>query len=387
MGSSLPSAPALTSDWGSDSIPTRGVEQLPATFMDRGVAISFTTPGLSQARIRRNRRDLLELLVPCFADSEGTYVFPWKLVPETITMTLHDRELYDLITRKPGISPWEMRRLQIEVGASGLAGPEAEESCQRALNEENRQRWAANFALIRGVFQFIGQDSEQLAINKFLAPETQASVKRAFRIFAGRIGVPPSECYSAIAEQSVCLAPVGLPYADSPGRLRRILADLRSMILSMNGWASLINRRVGEKARAVVHVSQQTITAAEQDLQKIDVALMDIAAFVRDWREQSSNINSLILRLYWLLDGWDHIATTWFLAIKESEVAAIDAVEEILRILPYLPRMESKSLSVVREDGLMMLGRRRINAMEDWRTRRLYPELVRRLEAVKSVSP
>ena len=50
---------------------------LPATFEERGVAVSFTTPALAYARIRKDYRDRLEVVLPNIGDAKGTFVIPW----------------------------------------------------------------------------------------------------------------------------------------------------------------------------------------------------------------------------------------------------------------------------------------------------------------------
>jgi hypothetical protein len=366
---------------------SRGSEYLPATFEERGVAISFTTPKLNQARIRRNERQGLELLVPDFADSGATYVMPWGVLPEVVSMTLHDRELHKLITNKPGLTPWEMRRLQMEIGARGLAGPSAAMASRQALGEDDRLRLAANFALIQKVFGFLGFETAGLKASSFLTVETQTHVRRAFQALGKEISASPEQCYGAIAEQSASLAQIGVPGADQPGRLRRIIQDMRSLVSSVDGWAAGAYSEHAGKANMIARVAEQTVMIADYDLDRLDRRIRDIARFVKNWQREAQEVRHLANRLYWLLDGWDHITAAWFTGIDKSEIDTIDAMHDIERVLPRVPRKEVESMPQFASGEVKVHGGRRVTAMQDWRTKSRDADLIRRLETVKGVTP
>lgn len=370
----------------STRLIARGSEYLPATFEDRGVAISFTTPKLNQARLRRNERQGLELLVPDFADSGATYVMPWPLLPELVSMTLHDRELHKLITAKPALTPWEMRRLQMEIGARGLAGPAAAAACRQALGEDDRLRLAANFALIQKVFGFLGFATEELKAANFLTVETQTHVRRAFQALGKEIGASPEQCYGAIAEQSASLAQIGVPGADQPGRLRRILDEMRFLIGSVDRWSTTAYSEHQGRANMVARVAEHTVMMADYDLDRLDRRISDIARFVKDWEREAQEVRRLASRLSWLLDGWDHIAAAWRSAIGNSEADTTDALTDIERVLPRVPRKEVEHIPQLAESAAKLNGGRRVAAMQDWRSKSRDSDLIRRLEQVKGAT-
>lgn len=362
---------------------SHGSEYLPATFEERGVAISFTTPKLSQARIRRSERLKLELLVPDFADSGATYVMPWNTLPELVSMTLHDRELHKLISNRPGCTPWEIRRTQLEIGARGLAGPGAAKACKQALGEDDKLRLAANFELIRKVFGFLGFETDDLKASSFLTPQTQIHVRSAFKALGKEIMASPEECYSAIAEQSASLAQLGVPGADQPGRLRQIIRDMRSMIGSVDGWATTAYSEFVGKATTVARVTEQTVAVADHELERLDQRVRDIARFVKNWQNEARQVRELVERMYWLIDGWDHITATWFTAIDKADIDTIDALHEIGRVLPRVPRKELEKVAQAIPEPGKINGGRRVQAMQDWRTKSRDSGMVQRIEAVK----
>lgn len=388
MGAQTATAQKTESFLQTDSarMLARGADYLPVTFADRGVAISFTTPKLNQARVRMSKRETMELLVPDFADSGGTYVFPWSALPEMIGMTLHDRELHKLISEKPGVTPWEIRRMQMEIGARGLAGPVAAQACTKALGEDDRLRLAANLALIQKVFGFLGFETGVMKASNFLSPETQMQVRRAFQALGKEIQASPEQCYSAIAEQSVSLAQIGVPGADQPGRLRRIVLDMQSLTSSIKGWATSTYSECATTATMIGRVAEQTAFVANYDLDRLDKRISNIASFVKNWQREAREVRDLVSRMSWLLDGWDHINAIWFTAVRQSDNETFDAIKEIERILPHVPRKEVEDMPALGQEPEKLNGNRRVGAMQDWRSKSRDSDMIRRLEDVKGVA-
>ena len=96
-------------------------EVVPSTFEERGTIVPFTTPELAQARVRRDARGQLELLVAGFSGGRGIYVFPWYQVPEILRLTLHDQALHAEISHSDATTPDRMR--QAEPQSSTSNGP------------------------------------------------------------------------------------------------------------------------------------------------------------------------------------------------------------------------------------------------------------------------
>jgi hypothetical protein len=68
---------------------------LPTTFLERGVAVPFTTPILIGARARPGERKPLELIVPNPSGARGVYILPWDGISGLCKPTVHDRRLSD----------------------------------------------------------------------------------------------------------------------------------------------------------------------------------------------------------------------------------------------------------------------------------------------------
>ncbi|MBU6498939.1 MAG: hypothetical protein KGQ40_10460, partial [Rhodospirillales bacterium] len=62
---------------GAVALPPAVESFLPSTFLERGVAVPFTTPQLAGARARPGTRVPLELVVPNPSGGRGHYILPW----------------------------------------------------------------------------------------------------------------------------------------------------------------------------------------------------------------------------------------------------------------------------------------------------------------------
>jgi len=67
---------------------------------------SFAT---AAGRIRGPEIKKAEILVPGLSGGKGTYVIPWKSVPEMFKLTVHDRALHEAIGEAPTFSPRQIR--------------------------------------------------------------------------------------------------------------------------------------------------------------------------------------------------------------------------------------------------------------------------------------
>jgi len=107
-------------------------------------------------------------------------------------------------------------------------------------------------------------------------------------------------------------------------------------------------------------------------------------AIIKSWDERKTEIEKASGRLAWLLDGWDPVAEIWF-GCRSMEVGPrAEALQEILQMLPLLPREElegwKKSFLMSEIDGLR---RKWVRCGEDWRTGEVDIDIVERLEALK----
>ncbi|MEZ5668814.1 MAG: hypothetical protein R3F55_15500 [Alphaproteobacteria bacterium] len=133
---------------------------------------------------------------------------------------------------------------------------------------------------------------------------------------------------------------------------------------------------------AIAQRCRATIAAAEATIERFDRQATDIVGLVRRWEAMAPALRALVERVYWLLDGWDHVVALWTVGRDGAEARLVDTVQEMRRILPRLPRSEAPAAQVGR--AVPGDGSRRLSAMRDWRTGLPDFELARRVEQVRA---
>jgi hypothetical protein len=126
----------------------------PATFVDRGVNVPFTTPILLGARARPQADGHgLEILIPNPSGGEGVYILPWASIPEVCTPTLHDRRLWHLLRDEIVLTPGLVREAAETVAIEGHAGRAAIIAVNDAHKARNGRAKRINFGLLLGLIR------------------------------------------------------------------------------------------------------------------------------------------------------------------------------------------------------------------------------------------
>jgi hypothetical protein len=89
-------------------------------------------------------------------------------------------------------------------------------------------------------------------------------------------------------------------------------------------------------------------------------------------------------RLSWLLDGWDMIAAFWKGSLDLPAEDQQATIGQIMRVLPLVPHGEVEADDQIEEKRDQLIQRRRMRALEDWRTGEIDLELMARIEAAKA---
>lgn len=121
---------------------------LPTTFLERGVAVPFTTPQLNGARARPGERNPLELVVQNPSGGRGVYILSWDHISSLYTLTLNDRRLIEAVVKLRGVTPDTIRTTAREVASEGLAGRGAVTAAKKARESDDLERLQANFDLL-----------------------------------------------------------------------------------------------------------------------------------------------------------------------------------------------------------------------------------------------
>jgi hypothetical protein len=366
-------------------LPLRTPEQfLPSTFEDRGAAIPFTTPMFAYARVRKDYRDRLELMVTRFAAAAGVYVVPWPMVPDIAALTTHDVMLYEEVSAKKVLNPYDMRLAALGVAKTGLAGPKAAEAATLALIENEKFKALNQLMLILRVVEETERSSAETLTRQIATPEGQARIREAFFSIAGTLGLRREVLDKRISELGQASYSVGTTWNPTDGRLRQSLKTLQMLHDSLGGWAVAQLGDVGDQARFCAEIAEHTLRISTKVLADFDAAMASPLAIIKSWDERKAEIEKASGRLAWLLDGWDTVAEIWF-GCRSMEVGPrAEALQEILQMLPLLPREElegwKKSFLMSEIDGLR---RKWVRCGEDWRTGEVDIDIVERLEALK----
>ena len=112
----------------------------PASFLDRGVALPFTTPLLFGARARAaGDHSGLEVIIANPSGGKGVYILPWGAIPQICVPTLHDRRLWRLLRDKKLLTPLMMREAAGRPSGTKDAGKK-HQFCPAASPHETKRR-------------------------------------------------------------------------------------------------------------------------------------------------------------------------------------------------------------------------------------------------------
>ncbi len=363
------------------------IEYAPSTFEERGAAVAFTTPLLSQTRVRRGERSKLEVLIPSLSQGMGIYVVAWKSVPDMVSMTMHDRYLHDLIVKEDACSPHEIRRATLKAARRGLAGPKAAQAARLALEEDEEQSTLTHYLLILAILKAVGLESPEMLRAGIDTDEGQRLTRQLMTRAAESLRMDATLLYSRLADVAAVAAPVGLARSPKPGRLTRGLMDLKGFRDSLTDWAREVPSEAAPVAAFCAEVAQHTIAIGDKVLGDFHRRLEAIGPLMRDWDSEIVRVRAQAVRMAWLLDGWSHITVAWEVAQTEDHHQQAATVNDLFRILPLLPKKESSRDFVEDSKQVRQAQRRSVRMLEDWRTGRMDIEAIRRIEAVKARSP
>jgi hypothetical protein len=356
----------------------------PATFEERGTAVPFTTAKVSQTRVRLDERDHLVLVMPSMAGGAGSYVVPWKAVPEIVTMTVHDRMLHEEILAARACTPDAMRRTVLRVAATGLAGPAAAQAAEAAARADEEEILGAHFLLVLALFSHLGIPRTELMEVGRDATRWRAVARRTLNAAASELRIAPGELYQRMQDLARALAPIGIANAPgAPARLRRLLAQLADARHSIIRWTEVDRSEVADLGRVTAQVAGITLELADDALAELDRVASDMDGLLRDWAGAFPRLHQAATRLSWLLDGWDFVVSLWDHHRGSSVQERRDALVQIHRVLPLIPRKELARADAEAERRDDLRGRR-VRPMQDWRTGKYDLDLVARIEAVKS---
>jgi hypothetical protein len=300
-----------------------------ASFAALGASVPFTSPRLLGARIRLepNGRGF-ELILVNPAQTRGSYVMPWRALPDIGAPSLFDLRLWETLSKLKDIHPTAIRHEALKVASEGTAGRLVAQAAREALADEQRNQ-------ARLMREFIAQ------LTGGAPASLQAEAGSSTDEQHSQTALPPAqaldpalmESLSALAETLTCLGPSGL--AEKAPFIR-----LREEIIGMSATFRAVadKRESGDEAPVLRFLSE----AAETVLHYVDLAWAETEARLGDMVELLSRprINAAKIlerarRVEWLLDGWSILVALWHRTPHDlRHVIAWD----MAALLPPLPR-------------------------------------------------
>jgi hypothetical protein len=358
---------------------------LPATFEERGTYAPFTTPVMLASRIRPDERHRIVVLMPSFSGSQGSLVVPWKALPDVITMTVHDRALYDEISEVKALTPDAMRGAGLRVALTGLAGPRAKDAAEAALKADENQRLETQLFVMLRLLHMLDIDDSALLSVDVTGSDWEAAAKTMLVDAAGRLKLDVDTVYENLDEISRLLAPIGLAALDQAGRLRRMLTAI-DRLRDSNDTATIdALPEVADLHQFAVVVAQHTMEVGERLLARADSMVRNLPRIIGEWESERDSIAQAIGRVAWLLDGWDQALGAWSQIIELPGLERNAQLPYFIRLLPMVPRQETgkyEAATRMRLDKIYQTNR--VKNLEDWRSGETDVELVRRIEQART---
>lgn len=331
----------------------------PATFLERGVTVPFTTPMLLGARARPAERGGLEFVIPNPAGVRGSYIVPLAALTEIFTPTLHDRALCDAIAATAAITPDGMLRIARGVARQGLAGREAAKAAAAAEQEDTNQHLAVNFRLLLHLTEQTEQPGEYaVPASRDDAANVEKRARRAIARTAPRIRLPAESIVNVLEELARAYVPIGFRGDPTRARYQRQLEDLEMLAMAIAKWATIaVDPQDARAASLVARSAELTLNCARPVMKELLDSLDDIGQLVLRWVQEPSQLLELIARPAWLMDGWGVLTGLWR-GGREAELA--NSIREMSLLVPTVP---------VEADGWKGGNRERFEAIHHSRSR------------------
>lgn len=357
----------------------------PATFEERGVTVPFTTPLLSQARLRRDQNERFEFLLPNFTAGKGTYVLPWKGLPSVMTLTLHDRLLFEEIEQLETHSPEQIRACVLSVQATGVCGPDPATRAGELLDQDGQYLVLTQFILVTELLKLVNISAADLLRPGMTADDSKRVARQALAKVAAMVDIPPDDMTTRVDQIGEAVAPVGLPQAPKSGRLRSLADRLQAFAQGTQHFADTDPSEAAMLGTYVATVANHTLTLARQRIGKLDAACRDARQIVNDAPKLHRVIQESVGRISWLLDGWEFLIAMWESVKDEPSATKQTSITDISRLLPMIPKEEiSAATDALDLDAIQRLQKKWVRVNQDWRTGVLDMDAVMRLESLKA---
>lgn len=352
----------------------------PATFEERGVVVPFTTPMLAFARARADGNGGLEVIIPGLSGGSGVYIIGWSGVREVFRMTVHDRAFHDMIETRKAATPGEMRRCAHEIALTGLSGPDGIDAAEKAIEQEDNERLLTNYYLVNSVVKSLASSDVKLSVTELSSPTGQKKVRGMMAGIASDLNISSERLYADIERWSDMIAPVGIASMPHECRLRRLLTRLKAFRMNVTAWGRNSNADPDGLAFLTADVALLTLDIGQTLMGEVDDHANDLKQALAKWATVGKEIDDRMTRLSWLLDGWEHVLGLWDSVIEAPIYEQVEALEEIVRMLPLVPTKELEGQKGKAWGDLENAMRKFVKPLQNWQSGDTDIELQLRIE-------
>jgi hypothetical protein len=345
------------------------VKQRPATFAEAGVAAPFTTPAITQARLRLDARGRIEMVARNPTGGDGVYVLPLKAASEMFRLSIHDRTMAERLEGIQPISPLTIRRVGLELAREGLAGPDAKDAAVRAVDEDEQHALLTLLVLLEQLLKEAGQPRIDWKAIDTGDRQARERLKPYFKRLEPSTGMTGTDLVTAVDSLSALVAPVGLADAPFASLATTSLADLRKLRASVADWAKEEGSELAAIADLVVECAALSERCAEQSLVKAGELVRAVGRLLAAHAAAPESVGEVLTRPIWLLHGWRHLIALWFSVADQSRDVQRDTMVELGELVPLVPLVADDWLGKDREKLRPQYElRRHVRLMEDWRS-------------------
>lgn len=358
----------------------------PTTFLERGVAVPFTTPLLGGTRARPAEKQGLELVIPNPSGGRGVYIMPWTSIGSLCRPTLHDKVFSTRIGTLRSVTPATIRRIAREIAAEGLAGEEAMEAARVAEDADKGDRLMTNFLLLMTLIEqsnVIPASAAPGTRPDALDQEERARLTVAWA--APRVGQSTAWTASALEALADVMTNIGMKTSGVTGRVPRLIALLERTRAEIAEWSRTQSEEdQASYAHMICRVADVTLSLSGTLLTRAHALTEDMLALLRVWAGDPDSVLRLVGRPEWLLDGWEKICLIWNHAADDAARRA--ALVEIAEHVPVLPKEVNEWCQMISEGSESARFRRLIRLNEDWRTGATVFDLIARNEHFRAAA-
>jgi len=339
----------------------------PTTFLERGVAVPFTTPMLAGTRVRPTARGGTELIVPNLSGRSGVYILPWHGIRDLCRPNPHDLRLSTRVSRLDMVTPEALRHAARDVATEGLAEHALLGIAAPGGTRDQADRKLTNFLLLLALVR----QREPVGTSK-VPPERERPaelVRRALLVItrlAPLLDCTPGTIAASLEQLAGLLASTGIGRQAPQARHTRGMENLHRLRDETRVWSLQQADEDAAMASLVAAVTDHTLTSASTAMTAARGLSDDMVVLLRHWHATPEAIGQRATRPDWLLDEWEPICRIWRGA--ETQAARRDALREIALMVPAVPRAFAAWMGHAFAVDEIPNFRQGVRRNQDWRT-------------------